>query len=132
MAGEVVASLAARRVLVVEDNEAIAELWAQVLEGEGYEVLRQGSALGVALLLRLWRPDVILLDLGLPSRSGAALLDELKANSATAGIPVLVLSGAPEALSPEQARLAAAVLRKPVPLRHLCELVRAAIVRAAS
>jgi CheY-like chemotaxis protein len=132
MAGEGVASLAARRVLVVEDNEAIAELWAQALEGEGYEVLRQESALGVALLLRLWRPDVILLDLGLPSRSGASLLDELKANSATAGIPVLVLSGAPEALTPEQARLAAAVLRKPVPLRYLCELVRAAIVRGTS
>jgi CheY-like chemotaxis protein len=111
-------------VLVVEDDQALVELWTQVLEGEGYEVRRQESALGVSVLLRLWRPDVILLDLGLPYRSGAALLAELKADPETAPVPVVVLTGAPKSLTPERARLAAAVLTKPVPLRRLIAAVR--------
>ena len=119
-----------RRALVVEDDQAIAELWTQVLEGEGCEVRRQECALGVAGLLCLWRPDVILLDLGLPYRSGAALLADLKADPETAPIPVVVLSGAPECLTRERAELAAAVLAKPVSLRVLLQVVQDAIVGA--
>ena len=122
--------LVGRRALVVEDDQAIAELWMQVLEAEGCEVRRQESALGVAGLLRLWRPDVILLDLGLPYRSGAALLAELKADPESAPIPVVVLSGAPESLTRERAGLAAAVLAKPVSLRVLRRVVQDAIARA--
>ena len=132
MADEGVAAPVARRVLVIEDNEATAELWGQALEGDGCEVRRQASALGVAVLLQLWRPDVVLLDLGLPHRSGAALLAELKADPATAGIPVVVLSAAPETLPPERARLAAAVLCKPVPLQDLFAVLRDAIGRGES
>jgi CheY-like chemotaxis protein len=119
--------LTGRRALVVEDDEAIAELWTQVLEAEGCEVRRQESALGVAGLLRQWRPDVILLDLGLPYRSGATLLAELKADAETAPIPVVVLSGAPESLTAERAELAAAVLGKPVSLGRLRQVVQDAI-----
>jgi CheY-like chemotaxis protein len=122
--------LAGRRVLVVEDDPAIAELWTQVLEGEGCEVRRQESAMGVAGLLRQWRPDVLLLDLGLPYRSGAALLAELKADAETAPIPVVVLSGAPESLTADRAGLAAAVLAKPVSLRVLRQVVHDAIAGA--
>ena len=115
-----------RRVLVVEDDEALAALWAQALAADGHEVRALASALGVAGLLRGWRPDVVLLDLGLPYRSGAALLADLKAAPATAGIPVVVLSAAPETLPPGRAALAAAVLGKPIALRCLSEVVRTA------
>ena len=116
----------ARRVLVVEDDAPLADLWAQVLTAAGYAVRVLGSALGVAGLLRTWRPDVVRLDLGLPYRSGAALLAELKAAPATAAVPVVVVSAAPETLPPERAALAAAVLGKPLDLRRLCAVVRAA------
>jgi CheY-like chemotaxis protein len=119
--------LVGRRALVVEDDEAIAGLWTQVLEAEGCEVRCQQSALGVAGLLRLWRPHVILLDLGLPYRSGATLLTELKADAETAPIPVVVLSGAPESLTPERAALAAVVLSKPVSLNRLRQVVQDAV-----
>jgi CheY-like chemotaxis protein len=97
-----------------------------VLAGAGYAVRRCESALGLHALLRRWRPDVVLLDLGLPFRSGGALLAELKADPATAGIPVVVVSAAPEALGPAHAALAAAVLAKPVGLARLLATVRAA------
>jgi DNA-binding response OmpR family regulator len=109
----------ARRVLVVEDDERIATVWTQALADEGYEVRTQDSALGMAGLLRAWRPDVLLLDLGLPYRSGASLLAELKADPTTTAIPVVIVSAAPDALPPEYRGLAAAVLAKPFDLERV-------------
>jgi DNA-binding response OmpR family regulator len=121
---------AGRRVLVIEDDAGTAALWTDVLTAQGYAVTAQGSALGVAAQLRAQRPDALLLDLGLPYRSGASLLSELKADPATAGIPVVVLSAAPETLPPEYRSLAAAVLEKPVALATLSAVVRAAVTGA--
>ena len=115
------------RVLVLEDNEDISDLWTYVLEGSGYQVVRHESAFGLAALLQHWCPDVILLDLGLPYRSGGAVLADLKADPATATIPVIVVSGAPESLTRRRAALAVAVLTKPVPLQTLLAQVRSAL-----
>jgi DNA-binding response OmpR family regulator len=117
---------AGRRVLVIEDDAAIAALWRDVLTGQGDAVTVRDSALGAATHLRAHPPDVLLLDLGLPYRSGASLLAELKADPATAAIPVVVVSAAPDTLPPEYRALAAAVLGKPIALRRLCAVVRAA------
>jgi DNA-binding response OmpR family regulator len=121
----------ARRALIVEDDAGIAELWALVLAEAGFAVRLQGAALGVAALLRAWRPDVVLLDLGLPYRSGASLLAELKADPATAAIPVVVVSAAPDTLHAEYRRRVAAVLRKPVGLQALRAAVHTALAAAA-
>ena len=56
---------------------------------------------------------MILLDLGLPYRSGGALLHDLKTDPATAGIPVLVVSALAETLTPERRALTAGVVAKP-------------------
>src|SRR5262245_12630169 len=115
------------RAAVIEDDERIAELWTDVLEAEGYAVLLRDSGLGLAGVLRDWRPDVVLLDLGLPYRSGAAVLADLKADPATAPIPVVIVSGAVEALSPARAAQAAAVLPKPVSPQSLSDAVATAV-----
>jgi CheY-like chemotaxis protein len=122
---------APRRALIVEDDEGIAELWALVLGEDGFAVERRDSALGLAALLRRWRPDVVLLDLGLPYRSGAAALADLKSDPATAAIPVVVVSAAPDALPPEYRSRVAAVLRKPVGLQALRAAVHTALAAAA-
>jgi DNA-binding response OmpR family regulator len=114
-------------VLVVEDEEPLAEMLATVLGAEGYAVTRAGSALGTLSLARELRPGVIVLDLGLPYRSGASLLADLKADPETAAIPVVVLSGLLEVLDAPRRALAAAVLAKPIPLGALFDAVRAAV-----
>src|SRR5687768_11080746 len=81
------------RVLVIEDEEGISAYLAMVLDLGGYDVVCCESALGLATLLRSWRPDVVLLDLGLPYRSGATVLADLKTDPATATIPVVVFTG---------------------------------------
>jgi CheY-like chemotaxis protein len=118
-------------VLVIEDDAGIRELLTDLLQGDGYAVTATDSALGAATLVRRLLPRVILLDLGLPYRSGAALLGDLKADPATAAIPVVVVSGAPEALPRERAALAAAVLIKPTGPGRLCAVVAAAVAGAA-
>ena len=112
-----------RRVLVVEDDAIFAGLLTQVLSEAGFAVTATDSVLGTAALVRRVRPDVILLDLGLPYRSGASLLAELKANPRTAAIPVLIVSGSAEALTPERRAMAAAVIDKPPELDALVAAV---------
>jgi CheY-like chemotaxis protein len=102
-----------RHVLVIEDDAGIRELLADTLRSQGYAVTAMESALGATTLVRRLNPRVILLDLGLPYRSGGALLLDLKADPATAEIPVLVVSALAESLTPERRAMAAAVIAKP-------------------
>ena len=111
-------------VLVVEDDPGVAALLVEVLAGAGYAPTTTNSALGAAALARRLRPAVVLFDLGLPYRSGGALLGDLKADPATAGIPVLVVSALAEALPPARRALAAGVVAKPFSPAALLAAVR--------
>jgi CheY-like chemotaxis protein len=113
-------------VLVVEDDPEVAALLADVLAGAGYAPAATDSALGATALVRRLRPAAVLLDLGLPYRSGGALLEDLKADSATAGVPVLVVSALADTLPPARRALAAGVVAKPFsPAALLAALRRA-------
>ena len=118
------------RALIIEDDPATARLLAYILDDAGYEVTTIDAAVGALGLARRLRPDVILLDLGLPYRSGAALLAELKAGPATARIPVIVVSGASEVLMGDRAMQAEAVVAKPFSPQVLVDTVDAVCGRA--
>ena len=118
-------------VLVVEDDPGVAALLADVLAGAGYAPTTTDSALGAVALARRLHPAVVLLDLGLPYRSGGALLGDLKADPATAGVPVLVVSALAADLSPARRALAAGVVAKPFSPGALLAAVRGAGARAA-
>jgi len=82
----------ALRVLVVEDNAVNLELVAALLEEEGYQVLSTTAAeAGLALALRE-QPDLILMDVQLPGMTGYEVTRRLKADPATAAIPVIALT----------------------------------------
>lgn len=85
-------------VLVVEDDPEAAELVETLLVREGCEVLhaRDGAA-ALELARELPQPDLILLDLELPVMDGRALLESLRGDPSSSGIPVVVISGAPDA-----------------------------------
>ena len=85
------------------------------------------AALGALALARRLKPDVILLDLGLPYRSGASLLADLKADPRTEPIPVIVVSSMTELLTPDRRALAADVIAKPFDVQMLLERVRVAV-----
>jgi DNA-binding response OmpR family regulator len=80
-------------VLVIEDDEAIGEVLAMLL-GEDSTVLRAVDAPSGLQLAQERKPDLILLDPGLPGQSGFEVLGALKELDATRDIPVLMVSGA--------------------------------------
>jgi two-component system response regulator CpxR len=80
-------------VLVVDDDDAIREVIAEVLRDEGYEVVCAGNGEQALSELREHRlPDLMLLDLMMPVMSGWELLELLQANSDLSRIPVVVVS----------------------------------------
>jgi CheY-like chemotaxis protein len=114
------------RVLVIEDDPGIRDLLTDALLSDGYSVTATESALGAATLVRRLLPRVILLDLGLPYRSGGALLQDLKSDPQTAAIPVLIVSALTETLAPERRAMASAVIAKPFSPDTLLDEVRRA------
>jgi two-component system, OmpR family, response regulator RpaA len=119
-------------VLVIEDDSRIQELLEEMLTGSGYRVQATDSALGAAALVRRLRPDAVLLDLGLPYRSGATVLQEIKHDPQTLDVPVVILSAMTETLTRERRALADAVLSKPVSLNALLTTLRRITTRRAA
>lgn len=78
------------RVLLVEDNARLAALVAEALGRAGCEVRTEALAASVEAALAEFRPDVLVLDLGLPDRDGLDLLADLRAVGCA--LPVLVLT----------------------------------------
>ena len=113
-------------LLVVEDDPEIAATLTDVLGDEGYTVQVLDTAVGVLGPIARLHPAAILLDLALPYRSGAALLADLKADPATAAIPVIVVSAYLESLPPERAALASARIAKPFEVPDLLAALQAA------
>ncbi len=106
--------------MVVEDDEAIRETLAEVLEGEGYGVLRASN--GAEALEQLHdsrHADLILLDLMMPVMDGWELRARLRSDPSLAGIPVVVVS-AHHAVGSQADRLGVqAWLAKPFDIDHL-------------
>ena len=104
------------RILVVEDDADDRRLYGMALQQHGYDVAYAGDYHTGLELARTLRPDLILLDLGLPGeKNGLELLLDARRHHATARMPVIVLSGFPEARIGDAARLAGctAYLEKP-------------------
>lgn len=86
-----------KRILVVEDEDAVRELERFILEGAGYEVVEARDGLEGLTKAEFRKPDLILLDLMMPDVSGGRMFDEMKEHPATAGIPIVVVTGKPDA-----------------------------------
>ena len=85
-------ALQPKRVLIVEDNELNMMLWNDVLEAQGYELLKTAFGAEGVRIARERRPDLILLDIRLPDISGFVVARALKADESTRLIPVIALT----------------------------------------
>ena len=83
---------AAKRILVVEDNELNMKLLNDVLEAHGYEVMSTGRGVEAVDWARQHLPDLILMDLQLPDLSGLDATRQLKADPTTRAIPVIAVT----------------------------------------
>ena len=81
-----------KRILIVEDNEMNRDVLSRRLRRSGYEVIIATDGLdGLAMAARD-RPDMILMDLGLPEMDGWECARRLKAQADTRHIPIIALS----------------------------------------
>jgi two-component system cell cycle response regulator DivK len=85
-------SHAAKRILVVEDNELNMKLLNDVLEAHGYEVMSTGRGMVAVEWARQYRPNLILMDLQLPDLSGLEATRQIKAAKETRDIPVIAVT----------------------------------------
>ncbi len=117
------------RVLIVEDDGLVARQMARTLRDAGHSPALAPDGRS-ALEGAAERPDVVLLDLGLPDLPGEEILKHLKSQPNTAHIPVLVITGRREAAAqlgrPEMGRVPE-ILFKPVSAAQLCRAVNVAL-----
>jgi two-component system cell cycle response regulator DivK len=118
-------------VLIVEDNPRNLKLVRDVLGHAGYSTLDACDGEAGVSLARSARPDLVLMDINLPGITGLEALALLRADAATASIPVAALTA--YAMAGDRERLLAAgfdgYLEKPLDVRALPRQVEALLSR---
>jgi PAS domain S-box-containing protein len=84
---------APRRVLLIDDNQDAAESLAWMLRADGHEVQTGFSADDALAMATAWRPDVVLLDIGLPRMDGYEVARRLRADTSAPPMRLVALTG---------------------------------------
>ncbi len=118
-----------KRILVADDDPGMRLALAIRLRANNFDVSCAGDGLSVVDEARRHTPDLILLDLGMPSGDGFVVLDMLQAEEPEASIPVIVLTGRDRVVNRERALNAGAImfLQKPVENTHLLAAISQAL-----
>jgi DNA-binding response OmpR family regulator len=113
-------------VLVVDDDPVLRKTVQAALQAEKFNVAVATDAMSALTQTRNERPDLILLDLGLPAGGGFTFLDRLKVFPALAAIPIVVVSGQDRSVAEPRAKAAGVTvyLEKPVTPQKIVEHVK--------
>ena len=116
------------QILVVEDDTAVGNLITTTLETQHYLFHRAKTGAGALMDALSYRPDVILLDLGLPDMDGVKVVESVRAWS---GMPIIVVSARSEDFDKVSALDAGAddYLTKPFSVDELLARLRVALRR---
>ena len=118
-----------KRVLIVDDEPDLVRTVGLRLMSAGYDVISAPDGMMATNLAINERPDVIVMDIGLPAGDGHAIANRLHNNTRTMGIPIIYLTARMGRQDVEQAREngAFAYLVKPYEAAELLSMVRIAI-----
>ena len=123
--------VARKHVLVIDDEPDISSYIASILEGSQYSVQTANSAMEGETIIRDRRPDLILLDLMMPGRTGIQFFVRLKGNEETKDIPLIMVTGIKDKLNIDwqeivsklKARVPDGFVEKPIEPVHLMNVV---------
>jgi two-component system cell cycle response regulator DivK len=115
------------RILLIEDDNSVRELFSTLLERSGYEVVEADYALPAMFRAVHFTPDLILTDLRMPMMNGLELIEQFKGHAETKDIPVVVVSGSASDADREAAFEAgcAGYISKPIDASHFARQVAA-------
>jgi DNA-binding response OmpR family regulator len=80
------------RILVVDDEDSVRQLFQIVLQHEGYDVLLATNGAEALIAAHREQPDLIILDWMMPVMDGLSALKQLRADAATRQIPIVMLT----------------------------------------
>jgi DNA-binding response OmpR family regulator len=115
-----------RTILIVDDDPSIRLGLHVRLKANNYNVIFAADGIACIAEARKHKPDLVILDLGLPAGDGFAVMDRLKTNDTLSLIPVVVLSGREPSIHMDRALKAGAkaFLQKPIDNNHLLSVIR--------
>lgn len=121
----------AARVLVVEDNDAHAQLAVKILEGAGYACARAASAERALAMIAAGTPDLVLMDLILPGMSGLEAIGRLRADRAARLLRIIAVTSYRSDFPAKDCSLtgADAYIAKPYHYAQLIDLVHEVLRR---
>ncbi len=115
------------KVAIVEDDQAIAQMYRIKFEAEGYTVdTAENGKIGLELTENM-KPDIILLDLMMPEMDGEEMLTKLRATTWGKDIKVIILTNMGEQEIPEGVKnlgVSAVILKADMTPRQVAELVK--------
>lgn len=122
-----------KRVLVVDDDEAIVEMFNELLERDGrFEVRTASTGYDAGIHTEQFRPDILLLDYKLPDINGTAVCRTIRSNPAYKHMQIIVISGVadPDEVAELKAAGADEFIRKPFDINaiinRIADLVKVA------
>jgi DNA-binding response OmpR family regulator len=113
-----------KTVFICEDDDGILDVMTIVLEEAGFRVVQMHDGHQVLAEIQRLQPAIVLLDLWMPTISGAELTRHLKKNAATAAIPVLLVSANRDTERIARDSGAEGFLAKPFDIDELVHTVR--------
>jgi CheY-like chemotaxis protein len=112
------------KVLVVDDDPAILEICSDLLQTEGYTVMVATNGQQALEQIRTEPPQVVLMDIMMPVLDGVEACRQVKANPATADIPVVLMSARTNLTRQSQDLASAdALVAKPFDIDHLLNTI---------
>lgn len=117
----------AAKIAIVEDDQAISQMYRIKFEAEGYQVeTAENGKLGLQLCETM-KPDIVLLDLMMPEMNGDEMLTKLRATAWGKDMKVVILTNMGEQEIPEavkQMGVIAVILKADMTPRQVAELVK--------
>ncbi|QIE45072.1 response regulator [Pseudohalocynthiibacter aestuariivivens] len=115
-----------RQVLLIEDEPNIIEAISFILSRDGWDVRSHSNGHDAVDVVRARRPDVVILDVMLPGRSGFDILADIRADPDLEQVPVLMLTARGQRKDREMAERAGAThyMTKPFSNAEVLDVVR--------
>ena len=115
------------KIAIIEDDQAIAQMYRFKFEAEGYKVeTAENGRLGLELTQSM-QPDIILLDLMMPEMTGDEMLEKLRATDWGKDVKVIILTNVGEQEIPEKIRqlgVSGVILKANMTPRQVADVVK--------
>jgi DNA-binding response OmpR family regulator len=120
------------KIAIIEDDQAIAQMYRLKFESEGYDVeTAENGVLGLELIQTI-NPDIILLDIMMPQMTGDEMLEKLRATSWGKDIKVIIITNMGEQEAPASLKklgVSSFIVKAEMTPRQVAELVKETLAR---